>query len=60
MRIARVGHGREDGAGVLAGDEHVLDDVDHPRGLAVGTELERGVGEALRREEVALGRARRG
>ena len=56
MRVARVGHGGEDRTGVLAGDEHVLDDVDDPRGLAVGAELERGVGEALRREEVALGR----
>ena len=40
--------------GVLAGDEHVLDDVDDARGLAVGAELEGGVGEALRREQVAL------
>ena len=41
---------------VLAGDEHVLDDVDDAGGLAVGAELEGGVGEALRGEEVALGR----
>ena len=51
---AGVGHGCEDGAGVLAGDQHVLHDVDDARRLAVGAELERGVGEALRREEVAL------
>ena len=57
---ARVGHGGEDGLRVLAGDEDVLDDVDDARGLAVGAELEGGVGEALRREEVALGRGSSG
>ncbi len=31
----RVGHGGEDGGGVFAGDEDVLDDVDDPGGLAV-------------------------
>ncbi len=46
----RVGHAGDDGLGVLGGDEHVLDHVDDLRGLAVGAELEGGVGEALRRE----------
>ena len=49
-----VGHAGDDGLGVLEGDEHVLDHVDDLRGLAVGAELEGGVGEALRREAVAL------
>ena len=35
-------------------DEHVLHHVDDLRGLALGPELERGVGEALRRQPVAL------
>ena len=52
-----VGHRREHRLRVLAGDEDVLDRLDDARGLAGGAELERGVGEVLGAEQVALGRA---
>ena len=51
-----IGHGGEDDARILAGDEDVLHRLDDAGGLALRAELERGVGEVLGREEVALGR----